>query len=214
MCAMNWLSWGCFEGNPCYYCIANVAQRSQKPHVFVQPRGALRPVQRPGEVRGAGGFGVSWTSLLLVWFYLNVWTPPRRGGRVLRLEEVPQRGTYFANLAYVTAHFKIKSASVVVLEANGRLLAIIGCFLFFQPTFTRSRYATKQTRARPPETCVPWCVSGVNLRTKYRHVWGHTCPSNTHVQYHWGDPGELNPGGSDMWPGRPLLPKFDSWRGG
>lgn len=43
----------------CFYCTANVTQRSQKPHVFVKPRGALRPVQRPGEIRGAGGAGVS-----------------------------------------------------------------------------------------------------------------------------------------------------------
>lgn len=32
-----------------------------KPHVFVKPRGALCPVQRPGEIRGAGGAGVSLT---------------------------------------------------------------------------------------------------------------------------------------------------------
>lgn len=64
-----------FEGNSWillshyHYCKANVTQWSQKPHVFVKPRRVLRPVQRPSEIRGVGGAGVSLTSRMNVVSY-------------------------------------------------------------------------------------------------------------------------------------------------
>lgn len=45
-----------------------VIEWSQKPHVFVEPRGALCPVQRLGEIRGAGRVGVS-SALVQVYLF-------------------------------------------------------------------------------------------------------------------------------------------------